>query len=221
MTVIGVLIGGVKGGIPLWATRLEQGLASAAIGLVALAAYRMSTSLATDKLTRALALIAGSVTVLYSAPWLLPVIMVTGGLTSFIFDAFVAPLARSWKEARETRENGNKTKAKDPETGHVAQEMELPSRTDSNFVDTDADDEYGGPSTIKTPSIHSSIRSRFGADSAPMQSNSEDLETDTTARKTFSYSKKLGFAFFLVFLIPFIAAILVRALVPISPTAQY
>ncbi|KAG0342180.1 hypothetical protein BG004_005717, partial [Podila humilis] len=80
MTVVGILIANVKDGIPEWATRVEQGLASAAIGLVVLAAYRMSTSLATDKLTRILALIAGGASALYSAAWLLPVIMVAGGL---------------------------------------------------------------------------------------------------------------------------------------------
>ncbi|KAF9437885.1 hypothetical protein BGZ76_010762 [Entomortierella beljakovae] len=96
MTVVGVLIGSVKGELPLWATRVEQGLSSAAIGLVVLAAYRMSTVLATDKLTRILSLLACGVTILYSSPWLLPSIMVAGGITSFIFDAYLIPSFNKW-----------------------------------------------------------------------------------------------------------------------------
>ena len=109
MTVAGILIGNIKGGIPLWATRLEQGLASAAIGLVALAAYKMSTTLATDKLTRILALVAGSISALYSAPWLLPVMMIAGGLVSYTFDTFLQPLYIKTTERQKNKSSENET----------------------------------------------------------------------------------------------------------------
>jgi chromate transport protein ChrA len=47
------------------------------------------------------------------------------------------------------------------------------------------------------------------------------LQVDGNARKAFSYSKKLGFGFFLIFLVLLIASILVRALVPTSEKAEY
>ncbi|KAF9288571.1 hypothetical protein BGZ68_010949 [Mortierella alpina] len=223
MTIVGILIGGVKSGIPLWATRLEQGLASAAIGLVALAAYRMSTTLATDKLTRILALIAGSVTVLYSAPWLLPVVMIAGGLVSYIFDAFVAPFVSNLIEKRKARRDKLQAEVKDLEQGYVAEETGSSGSCSSENPHGEivTDDEQVEARAAVASKSHSSIRNRGKAENIPVQENLDDLKMDTTARMAFSYSKKLGFAFFLVFLALFIAAIVFRALVPASATADY
>jgi len=127
MTVAGILIGNIKGGIPLWATRLEQGLASAAIGLVALAAYKMSTTLATDKLTRILALVAGSISALYSAPWLLPVMMIAGGLVSYTFDTFLQPLYIKTTERQKNKSSENETleAKKEDQNSRTVQEVDL------------------------------------------------------------------------------------------------
>ncbi|ORZ09967.1 chromate transporter-domain-containing protein [Lobosporangium transversale] len=126
MTVVGVLIGGIKGDIPIWAVRLGQGLSAAAIGLVILAAYRMSTVLTTDRLTRVLALIAGSTTALYSAPWLLPLIMVLGGISSFVFDAYITPVLtrRRAKKAATSHKAVASVESKDLEQGDAANELE-------------------------------------------------------------------------------------------------
>lgn len=180
MTVAGVLIGDVSETIPLWATRLEQGLAAAAVGLVALAAYKMSTTLATDKLTRILALISGGASALYTAPWLLPVLMIGGGLTSWTFDAYLFPLSNGWKEKRAHRKAQEELGGKkdDLEQGHVAnQEAEATgsaSAEDHSAVDApvtiiqsaDADAE-------KTPSVHGSIRSRNKAELATLDGAKE------------------------------------------------
>ncbi|KAF9357469.1 hypothetical protein BGX26_003656 [Mortierella sp. AD094] len=174
MTVVGVLIGEIKGGIPLWATRLEQGLASAAIGLVALAAYRMSTTLAADKLTRILALIAGSITVLYSAPWRLPVIMIAGGLISYVLDAFVAPFVNNWKKKRRMRKDSQQTEEMDLERG---QEFES-SGSSSSYNGPEAaatGNRQAGASTKKATSIHDSIRSRGGIENVNVQETLVDL----------------------------------------------
>ncbi|KAF8939145.1 chromate transporter-domain-containing protein [Dissophora ornata] len=220
MTAAGVLIGNIKAGIPLWATRLEQGLASAAIGLVALAAYRMSTALATDKLTRSLALVAGSVSVLYTAPWLLPVMMIAGGVISYIHDGILAPLATSWREKREARktELGKLKDEKDLEQGQVVKDSEL----DDALEESGADVAGVETSAEKMSNVHGSIRNRGGKTEIDIAEElSDDIKTDDTSRKAFSYSKKLGFVFFLIFLSLLIAAILVRALIPSSTTAEY
>ncbi|KAG0205572.1 hypothetical protein BGX28_002824 [Mortierella sp. GBA30] len=221
MTVVGVLIGSIKESIPLWATRLEQGLASAAIGLVALAAYRMSTSLATDKLTRILALVAGSVSALYTAPWLLPVLMIAGGLISYLFDAFITPAYYRWIEKRANRKQKTHAGEKDLEHGHDTKEEDS-ARTPGSDKTHDE-----GPTMVndddKTSSLHGSLRNRNTADSAASalrMDNIVSVKTDDE-RKAFSYSKKLGFFFFLVFLALLIASILVKALVPSTSTAQY
>ncbi|KAF9132547.1 hypothetical protein BGX30_012627 [Mortierella sp. GBA39] len=232
MTVAGILIGDVSETIPLWATRLEQGLAAAAVGLVALAAYKMSTTLATDKLTRILALISGGASALYTAPWLLPVLMIAGGLTSWIFDAFLFPLSNGWKEKRAHRKAQEELDGKkdDLEKGHVtnkeAEATASASAEGHSAVDApvtiiqsaDADAE-------KTPSVHGSIRSRNKAEVASLDGvkagPTQEFEPESQYRPLFTYSKKLGFFFFVVFLALLVASILVRALVPESTTASY
>ncbi|KAF9094193.1 hypothetical protein BGX29_009625 [Mortierella sp. GBA35] len=228
MTVAGILIGDVSDTIPLWATRIEQGLAAAAVGLVALAAYKMSTALATDKLTRTLALISGGASALYSAPWLLPVLMISGGLTSWIFDAFLFPFLneRKDKKARSAQEKLDKKKEGDLEQGHATtKESEATRSTDAGedapvtvIQSADADAE-------KTPSVHGSIRSRNKTEVATTDDKKEDLSQEEKSedhyQPLFTYSKKLGFVFFLVFVALLVASILVRALVPESTTASY
>ncbi|KAF8934248.1 hypothetical protein BGZ47_010444, partial [Haplosporangium gracile] len=62
-TVARLLIGDMKSDQPVWAICLEQGLAAASIGLVALAAHKMSRNLTTDNLTRVLVMCAASVSI--------------------------------------------------------------------------------------------------------------------------------------------------------------
>ncbi|KAG0261523.1 hypothetical protein BG011_000929 [Mortierella polycephala] len=177
MTVAGVLIGNLEDGIPLWATRLEQGLASAAIGLVALAAYRMSTSLATDKLTRILALVAGGASALYTAPWLLPVLMIAGGIISYVFDAFLTPAYLSWSEKRKRRQKTNTSEENDLEQGSVANEAGI-SQDLNDAQNTESNED-------KASSIHSSIRNRGKVES----DSPEDLAT-SKASETASLKEK-------------------------------
>ncbi|KAF9430692.1 hypothetical protein BGZ94_004908 [Podila epigama] len=208
MTVVGILIGNINGGIPEWATRLEQGLASAALGLVALAAYRMSTNLATDKLTRVLALISGGVSALYAAPWLLPVLMIAGGLTSFVFDTYWTPFLVKREQERAIKQN-EKNLAKDPERGLQEQ------GTESSATSTQKE----GSAT------NGSIRQRTATEheSSPGQDHVDDSDEKKNAseRVLFSYSKKLGLLFFLIFLALLVAAILVRTLIPVQEKTSY
>lgn len=149
MTVVGVLIGSVKGEIPLWALRLEQGLSAAAIGLVVLAAFRMSAVLTTDKLTKTLALLSGSVTVLYSAPWLLPTIMVAGAITSYVFDGYLTPFYTTWKAKKSNIDTSTLIlEASDIEQGHTSQASAIKDddddgpTADDDGPTADDDDEY-------------------------------------------------------------------------------
>jgi len=190
MTVAGILIGDVSETIPLWATRLEQGLAAAAVGLVALAAYKMSTTLATDKLTRILALISGGASALYTAPWLLPVLMVAGGLTSWIFAAYLFPLSNGWKEKRAHRKAQGELDGKkdDLEQGHVTNK-EAEATASASIEDHS---EVDAPVTIiqsantdaeKTPSVHGSIRSRNKAEVATLDGVKGDLAQEFEVKR--------------------------------------
>ncbi|KAF9346558.1 hypothetical protein BGX26_001917 [Mortierella sp. AD094] len=161
----------------------------------------MSTTLATDKFTRILALLAGSVTVLYSAPWLLLVIMIAGGLLSFVFDTFVAPFVSNWMERRRARKENHQTDENDLEKGHATQELES-----------------SGAPALENTHEESARGDEFMEE---YRKGFQSRLLKSTVRKAFSYSKKLGFAFFLIFLALFVAAIIFRTLVPTSSTAGY
>ncbi|GAB5586276.1 hypothetical protein Unana1_01176 [Umbelopsis nana] len=87
MTGFGVAIAHINS-IPLWATRLSQGLASAAIGLVALAAWKMARSNTPDNTTKLLLMISACISVMYSSAWLYPVLMIAGGIVTYSIHLF-------------------------------------------------------------------------------------------------------------------------------------
>ncbi|KAG0014938.1 hypothetical protein BGZ81_000179 [Podila clonocystis] len=215
MTVVGILIANIKDGIPEWATRLEQGLSSAAIGLVALAAYRMSTTLATDKLTRILALIAGGVSALYTAPWLLPVLMISGGLVSFVYDAYWTPFLTKQRLAKEKKKE-EKNQAKDLEQGQAVEENMGEEKVHGQST--------GSSQKEEITSVHGSIRQRANGDQDSVKDRETVVDVDEKPqeeRPLYTYSKKLALVFLAIFLVLLVASILVRTLLPVQEKASY
>ncbi|KAF9303717.1 hypothetical protein BGZ74_003190 [Mortierella antarctica] len=212
--MVGILIANIKDGIPEWATRLEQGLSSAAIGLVALAAYRMSTTLATDKLTRILALIAGGVSALYTAPWLLPVLMFCGGLVSFVYDAYWAPFLARQRLAKEKKKE-EKNQAKDLEQGQAVEKALDEEEAHGKSTGSSQKEEIA--------SVHGSIRQRANGDQDSVKDRETVVDDDEKPeeRLLYTYSKKLALVFLAIFLVLLIASILVRTLVPVQEKASY
>ncbi|KAG0251729.1 hypothetical protein DFQ27_008576 [Actinomortierella ambigua] len=208
MTVAGALIGIVGETIPLWAERLEQGLASAAIGLVALAAYRMSTTLATDKLTRILALVSGGVTALYSSAWLLPVVMAAGGLCSLAFDALWTPfMARHRRESQSLLENKGDLQ-QDTDKSEPVTESVAPS---GDNIEPEKQEEPTSEEPSQEPSA------------SAIDSGEEDVASSAAFQTPtlYNYSPKLAFGFLAVFSALLIASIVVRATIPVPPKADY
>ncbi|OAQ36707.1 hypothetical protein K457DRAFT_150869 [Linnemannia elongata AG-77] len=218
-TVAGLLIGDIKGDQPIWAIRLEQGLAAAAIGLVALAAHRMSRNLATDNLTRVLAMCAASVSVLYTSAWVLPVVMISGGLINFVFDTLLSPLLNQRDEKKRLRQREAKaTSLKDDlENGRAAaQEAEL---SDDKEKHVEKDDSAEPLSSRPVQSVKEEITNviiggyddHFVISFSHFSCYRHCYTRGDTSRKLFSYSRKLSLtllAFFISFLV---ASILVRA----------
>jgi len=220
ITVVGILIANIKHGIPEWATRLEQGLSSAAIGLIALAAYRMSNSLATDKLTRILALVSGGISAMYTTPWLLSVIMVCGGLISFVYDAYLIPFLARKRLAKERRKKEQK-QLKDLEQGQEQGQ----GQTVEEAAEGAHEQSTGSSQKDEITSVHNSIRQRTNGDQESVKNretvvdvNDEKLEGE---RLPYTYSKKLALVFLAIFLALLIASILVRALVLVQEKASY
>ncbi|KAG0234139.1 hypothetical protein BGW42_006880 [Actinomortierella wolfii] len=209
MTVIGSLIGKVGDSIPLWAHRLEQGLASAAIGLVALSAYRMSGSLATDKLTRILALISGGVTALYTSAWLLPTVMVAGGICSLIYDGLWTPFtAKRRKESQSLLDEKDEMK-KDTRMG------EEPTQSTTPDEDKITPDEL--------PQQQQQQQEQPLSDEPSKDNKDADTESTVPAQTPtlYNYSAKLAFGFLVIFLALLIASIVVRAVVSVPAKADY
>ena len=65
---------------------LLSGLNAATVGIIALAAVRLSERAITDKLTRFLVYLGGVMGMLYTALWYYPVIMLGAGLTTWVWD---------------------------------------------------------------------------------------------------------------------------------------
>ncbi|KAI9204895.1 chromate transporter-domain-containing protein [Polychytrium aggregatum] len=70
--------------LPLVVLKIENGLTSSAIGLTALAAYKLGTKINVDPLTQILGFISAAVAINYSAAWLFPVLMIFGGLVTYL-----------------------------------------------------------------------------------------------------------------------------------------
>ena len=65
---------------------LISGLNAATVGIIALAAVRLSERAITDKLTRLLVYLGGVLGMLYTALWYYPIIMIGAGLASLLWD---------------------------------------------------------------------------------------------------------------------------------------
>lgn len=65
---------------------LISGLNAATVGIIALAAVRLSERAITDKLTRFLVYLGGVLGMLYTALWYYPIIMIGAGLASLLWD---------------------------------------------------------------------------------------------------------------------------------------
>ncbi|KAI8581328.1 hypothetical protein K450DRAFT_232528 [Umbelopsis ramanniana AG] len=183
MTGFGVAIGSVSS-IPLWATRLSQGLASAAIGLVAIAAWKMARSNAPDNITKLLLMISASISIMYSAAWLYPVLMIAGGIFTYGLHLF-----KHLKEKPKYNGSGSQEQ-------HNQQASQLQDEQNRQQV---------SPGLEELDDTNEGIRLR-NVDSIEEQQLNVDEEP-----QMFSYSQKLGLVFFSIWLVLLIAAIVLRS----------
>ncbi|KAJ1547697.1 hypothetical protein HK096_001076, partial [Nowakowskiella sp. JEL0078] len=94
MALVGLGVSGLGKSLPLWVQAIKNGLVAAALGLVTLAAYKLGKKLVTDRITQIINLVSLSLSInLYKEAWLFPVLMVFGGLTTFVWEK-VEPLLR-------------------------------------------------------------------------------------------------------------------------------
>ena len=86
MYALSVGVSSIDETLPAPVYALLSGLNSATVGVVALAAVELSQKAVTDKLTRVIVLSTGAAGMLYNALWYFPVLMLTSGLATLVFD---------------------------------------------------------------------------------------------------------------------------------------
>lgn len=132
MTSLAIAISFVPPVIPAWARYLANGLGSVAIGLAALAAYRLTEKIVRNRLHATLCWASASIGILNAGHWIPPALVGAGGA--------VAVALEWWKGIRATRESAyekievsplnppSATAAGSP----VAQQVEVTPRDDDN-----------------------------------------------------------------------------------------
>ncbi|KAF3929030.1 hypothetical protein ABW20_dc0101784 [Dactylellina cionopaga] len=107
---------------------LLSGLNSATVGIIALAAVQLSEKAITDQFSRALVFLGGAIGMLYSALWFFPVLMMTGGVATVVWDyrwihnIVKFPAKKSRGENRE--EDGTARQIENAEFGAVTRNIE-------------------------------------------------------------------------------------------------
>lgn len=86
MAALGVGVSRIPDVLPPIVLALLSGLNAAAVGLIALAAVQLGTAAGTDRITILLVWLSGSFGICYHAPWMYPVLIVGGGITTFLWD---------------------------------------------------------------------------------------------------------------------------------------
>ena len=86
MYSLGLGISKVGSSLPEPVYALLSGLNAATVGIIALAAVRLSERAITDKLTRFLVYLGGIMGILYTALWYYPAVMVGAGVTTLVWD---------------------------------------------------------------------------------------------------------------------------------------
>jgi chromate transport protein ChrA len=86
MVAIGIGISRIPDQLPGPVLALFTGLNAAAVGLIALAAVQLGTAAGTDRITLAVVWLSASFGICYHAPWMYPVLIAVGGLTTLAWD---------------------------------------------------------------------------------------------------------------------------------------
>ena len=151
---------------------LLTGLNAAAVGLIALAAFQLSQGSITDALTRLIVLGSASFGICYHAPWMYPVLVFVGGLSTLLYDYRAKILSLLPLKARRSRSSHPEAipeVSQDQSAGDVELEA-VPPR------------EPVAPSSSKAD-LGDDSRSR-NINEVPYQSNSEDAARGASSSRT-------------------------------------
>jgi len=86
---------------------LLSGLNASTVGIIALAAVQLAEKAIKDDITRILVIFGACAGVCYNALWYFPVLMVIGGLATFLWDGHLKPLLFRLKARRRHESSSN------------------------------------------------------------------------------------------------------------------
>lgn len=130
---------------------LLSGLNAATVGIIALAAVRLSERAITDKLTRFLVYLGGIMGMLYTALWYYPVLMVGAGFTTLLWDlGYPQKVGKIFRRLKPRNEENTRVTSEDLEQG-------------SWFISSRSSEDYDKPLPPPPPaySTRDSIISEF------------------------------------------------------------
>lgn len=82
---------------PKWLIYLENGLVSSAVGLVALAAFKLGQGICKNDINKIIALVSAALTIVWGRDhvWLTPVLIVAGGIFHWLWAVLIVPFGHS------------------------------------------------------------------------------------------------------------------------------
>lgn len=193
---------------------LLSGLNAATVGIIALAAVRLSERAITDKLTRFLVYLGGIMGMLYTSLWYYPVIMLGAGLATLIWDLrYVHAAAGFFQRRRGKPQSGTKELV----------DLENASRASDSQYSQDVWKPLPPPppaySKAGTNTPESAFRHPRCAPDSSQARTSQSVEK-VPPREFSSMSWQLGLAIITVFLITFALTLVLHSLAS-APTRSF
>ncbi|KAN0092479.1 Chromate transporter domain containing protein [Hyaloscypha variabilis] len=181
--------------LPRQAYALLSGLNAAVVGIIALAAVQLAQKAITDKMTRLLVFLGACAGLLYNALWYFPLLMFLAGCTSITYDYRVLHPAVKW-----TMKIFRKKKQESPEEQSVELQTVNPTQTqEPEYERADRANDRTKDSTTTDPAVEFS-----------------EPRIIPTAR-IINITWQFGIAILVVFLLFFIALMVLRGVLPNKP----
>jgi len=184
---------------------LLSGLNAATVGVIALAAVELSQKAITDKLTRIVVFVSGAAGMLYNALWYFPVLMLISGVATLVFDfrwlhrpvSAVVGLFRGFKRSKRPPHQGTPSEEDATPARATGRDQELPERRSqtqqrSGLPITEQDDETA----------------------ASGSSTAENEPRVIPKGIQLNFSWKTGTVIIVTFFLSFIAAMVLRSVLP-------
>jgi len=86
MFALSFLVDRIPAALPPLAQAVLTALNASAVGLIALAAYKLSLSTATDRMTLLMLYVTAAIGTCYESKWLFPVLLAGSGVVTFVWD---------------------------------------------------------------------------------------------------------------------------------------